>query len=123
MTEEREDLTEEEKMELFFGYHEDADVVQPWDRNTATAIAKQVGIKLTDEQWEVVSFLRKHYQTAGPIEYARDISVLLDQRFKDKGGLKYLFSLFPKGPVSYGCKIAGIPGPVDATNESFGTSA
>ena len=117
------EMTEKEKMEFVFRVHEDEPVVDSWDKKVATKLAKEEGLKLTEELWEVVSFLRKHFEDVGTIEYARDISALMNQRYQSKGGLKHLFQLFPKGPVSQGCKIAGIPVPKDSKDLSFGTVA
>ena len=115
------DMTDKEKMEFVFGIHEDDDVLENWDRDVATALAAEEGIKLTDAHWEIVSYLRKLYQGTGEIDYARDLSAVLDQRFKSRGGLKYLFTLFPNGPVTQGCKIAGLPVPKDSKQPSFGS--
>ena len=115
------DMTDKEKMEFVFGIHEDDEVLEDWDREVATSLASEEGIKLSDAHWEVVSYLRKLYQGTGEIDYARDLSAVLDQRFKSQGGLKYLFTLFPNGPVTQGCKIAGLPVPKDSKQPSFGT--
>jgi tRNA 2-thiouridine synthesizing protein E len=114
------DMTDKEKMEYVFRVHEDEYTVENWNRDVAASLAKEEGLDLTDDRWEVASYLRKLFDGTGEIEHARDLSAVLDQRFKDQGGLKYLFRLFPKGPVSQGCKIAGIPVPKDSSNASFG---
>jgi tRNA 2-thiouridine synthesizing protein E len=120
MADDSNDMTDKEKMEYVFRVHEDEYTVDDWDRNVATSLAREEKIDLTDDHWEVVSYLRKLFDGTGEIEHARDLSAVLDQRFKDKGGLKHLFRLFPNGPVTQGCKIAGIPVPKDSTNASFG---
>ena len=115
------DMSNEEKMEYVFHIHEDDVEIENWDRQVATELAKKEGIQLTDAHWEVVSYLRKLYQGSGTVDYARDLSAILDQRFKPKGGLKYLFTLFPNGPVNQGCKIAGVSVPHDSKQASFGS--
>ena len=115
------EMLDAEKLDFVFRIHEDQDVIADWDRKVAVALAKAEGIELTDAHWEVVSYLRHFYESTGPIDYARDIAAVLEQRFRTKGGLKYVFRLFPKGPVSQGCIIAGIPVPTDSKNEAFGT--
>lgn len=117
------DLTDKEKMEFVFHVQEDVPEVEVWNQAVATELAKQEGIEFTDDCWNVVSFLRKYFEDVGSIDYARDLSVMLNQRFQEKGGLKFLFTIFPKGPVSQGCKIAGIPVPKDSKDNSFGTVA
>ena len=115
-----EEMTDKEKMEFVFGIHEDEPDVEQWDRSVATELARQEGVKLSDEHWDVVSFLRKHFEGVGTIDYARDLSTILNQRYENQGGLKYLYRLFPGGPVSQGCKIAGIPLPKDNKDPHFG---
>ena len=121
MANQSDDMTDKEKMEFVFGIHEDDEVLENWDRQIATSLASEEGITLTDAHWEVVSYLRKLYEGTGQLDYARDLSAVLEQRFKTEGGLKYLFTLFPKGPVTQGCKIAGLPVPADSTQPSMGT--
>ena len=117
------ELSDKEKLECAFHISEDTDLVEPWNRKIATQLAKKQGITLTDERWEIVQYLRKLYEGTGELDSARDLSAVIDQRFKQQGGLKYAFTLFPKGPVSQGCEIAGIPVPKHSKNSSFGSVA
>jgi tRNA 2-thiouridine synthesizing protein E len=117
------EMSDEEKQEFVFRVRGDEAVVDPWNRDIAAELAREAGIELDDARWEVVSYLRKLFNSTGPLEHARDLSVVLEQRFKDQGGLKYVYTLFPNGPVTQGCRIAGIPVPTDSTDPSFGTSA
>ena len=76
---------------------------------------------MTEAHWAVVDFLRDYYQSNGIPEHARQLSDALGDHFAADGGLKYLFTLFPKGPVSQGNRIAGVPVPADSANPSFGS--
>jgi tRNA 2-thiouridine synthesizing protein E len=119
-----EDMTDKEKMEFVFGVREDDEpTVENWNREVAASLAQEEGLELNDDRWAVAEFLRKHFEEVGNIEHARDMSTILHQRFEKQGGLKYLYTLFPRGPVSQGCKIAGIPVPADSKSESFGNIA
>jgi tRNA 2-thiouridine synthesizing protein E len=119
-----EQVTEREKQELL-GIHADETqkVFENWSEETARKIARQLGIKLTDAHWDVINFLRVHYQNNGPVKHAHELAEELDERFSDQGGLRALYQLFPGGPISQGCRISGVPVPHDATDTSFGTVA
>jgi TusE/DsrC/DsvC family sulfur relay protein len=95
--------------------------LEPWDENRAVELAKQEGIELTDAHWKVVLFVRKHYIDNGPVDNARKMTELLEERFGDDGGRKYLYQLFPNGPVSQASRIAGLPLPHDSADPSFGS--
>ena len=41
--------------------------------------------------------------------------------FHIKGGMKYLYKLLPKGPISQGCALAGIENPAGNIDRSFGS--
>ena len=112
-------LTDKQKAELVFGLHDDT--AQPWDLSQANRIAKAEGIVLTDAHIDVIQYLRMTFEKHGPVKHARTLTQALEARFATRGGLKFLYQLFPGGPVSQGCKLAGIPLPHDSTDSSFGT--
>ena len=117
-------LTEKEKREMVFGIHDDEEKVafDAWTEETARIIAQSMGIELTERHWKVIRFLRTHYLNVGAERYhAHEFSQTLDERFADEGGLKYLYQLFPDGPLNQGCRIAGVPSPHDSKDPSFGT--
>jgi tRNA 2-thiouridine synthesizing protein E len=81
-----------------------------------------VFIDLTEDHWDVIRFLRVHFENAGAtLPPAHEFSQTPDERFMDKGGLRYLYELFPDGPLNQGGQIAGITIPADASNVSFGS--
>lgn len=117
-------LTDKEKLEQVFGIHnsEEIDTFEAWTKDIASEKARIEGLNLTDNHWEVINFLRIHFQNVGAeMPPAHELSQTLDERFAEQGGLKYLFGLFPKGPLNQGNRIAGIPVPNDATDPSFGS--
>jgi len=111
-------LTDRQKAEFVFGLRDDA--MQPWDIDKANAIAKSEGIVLTNAHMDVIHYLRTTYAKHGPVKHARTLSQALEAKFTTLGGLKYLYQLFPAGPVSQGCRLAGIPQPPDCIDTSFG---
>ena len=92
-----------------------------WNDEIARNAAQQEGVTMTADHWEVVRFLRAYYLQHGKIDTARKWTEVLDRKFAARGGRKYLYTLFPKGPVAQGSRIAGLPVPADAENISFGS--
>lgn len=117
----QDNLTDQEMAERVLGLHNDD--MPDWNIDKAHALARAEGITLSDEHVDVIQYLRGTYEKHGPIKHARSLTQALDTKYADKGGLKYLYRLFPNGPVTQGCKLAGIPEPSDSVNASFGTSA
>ncbi|VAX00700.1 hypothetical protein MNBD_GAMMA21-258 [hydrothermal vent metagenome] len=107
-----------EPSELLLGIHND---LEPWDQTVAFSFAIKEGIQLDEAHFEVLMYLRSCYSKFGIIRHARTLTQALEVRFATKGGLKYLYQLFPSGPVSQGCKLAGVPIPRGARDRSFGT--
>ena len=118
------ELRDNEKLQQILGINDSDDVnaYRNWNEAQAQTIAESMGIQLTDEHWEVIRFLRIHYENVGnDMPPAREFSQTLDERFMDKGGLRYLYGLFPDGPITQGGRVAGIGIPADAVNRSFGS--
>ena len=117
-------MSDKEKLAQVFGIHsgDDVEAFDAWTKESAKKKAEAMGIVLTDKHWEVINFLRVHFQNVGAkMPPVHELSQTLEERFSDQGGLKYLFTLFPGGPLNKGSLIAGIPVPDDATDPSFGS--
>jgi tRNA 2-thiouridine synthesizing protein E len=95
--------------------------LQYWSVITAYGLAAAEGLKLTDAHFEVIAFLRDRYRAHGRLVPAHVLSQELDQAFADRGGLRYLYRLFPRGPVHQAMRIAGLPLPAQTVDNSFGT--
>lgn len=93
-----------------------------WSEGRARELAADESIGLSDAHWEVVFFLRERFRERGQPRSAREIVGELEQKYGDKGGRRYLYGLFPGGPVTQGSRIAGLPLPPYATDPSFGSS-
>lgn len=83
------------------GYLED---MNQWNEDIAREIASEIGIELTDKHFEVLNYIREKTE-AGEALTIRKVgkSGIVD--------IKGLYDLFPKGPLKYSSKIAGIPKP------------
>ena len=84
-------------------------------------MASKEGIELTDEHFGVIECLRDYYLELGEADNGRDLEEMLDEIFDGHGGRKYLWTLFPGGPVSQGMRIAGLPIPPHSGDKGFGT--
>ena len=85
-----------------------------WNQQIAKAIAEVEHIQLTDAHWDVINFLRDHYEKYNHSANVRLLVKLLTKAWgPEKGGKEHLYQLFPKGPSRQGCKIAGLPLPLD----------
>ena len=75
-----------------------------WNKEIAAEMAKEEGIELTDQHFEVLEFLRA----------ANEKGETLTIRRVGKSGIvdiKGLYKLFPGGPLKFSSKFAGIPKP------------
>lgn len=83
------------------GYLENMD---QWNEDIAKEIAKEVGIELTDKHFAVLNYLR---------EKTKEGEALTIRKVGKSGivNIKELYQLFPKGPLKFSSKIAGIPKP------------
>jgi TusE/DsrC/DsvC family sulfur relay protein len=93
-----------------------------WTREIALKTAQREGLKLSEDLWEAVRALQQYYAKHEEITInMRELHDALDEKFHGKGGMKYLYQLFPAGPVAQGCLIAGLKAPAGATDKSFGS--
>lgn len=98
---------------------------EDWTRVQAMEIADEEALEMTDVHWEVVRALQTYY--ANHEDDARinprDLHDALDEHFHPQGGLKFLYEIFPGGPVVQGCRLAGLKAPFMASDHSFGSVA
>ncbi len=84
-----------------------------WNESVAEAIAMKLGLELNPERWEIVRFVREHYETNQSVPEARILLRALAERHgKAQATRKYLYALFPYGYGQQACKIAGMRKPL-----------
>ncbi|RLA59972.1 MAG: sulfite reductase [Epsilonproteobacteria bacterium] len=93
-----------------------------WDIETASSTAKTDGINLNDDHWDLIRALQEYYRK---VEFPklRQIKDALEEKFHSRGGMKYLYTIIPTGPVAEGCRLAGLSVPAGAIDKSFGSAA
>lgn len=80
-----------------------------WNEAVAEHIAGGLELELTPARWEIVRYVREHFETRGTVPEARIILRMLNERHgKETGTRKYLYALFPYGYGQQACKIAGM---------------
>jgi len=75
-----------------------------WNREIGTELAKEEGIELTDDHWQVLTFLQESFNHSEPLSI-RGIGK------RGPVSIKQFYELFPEGPLKKASKIAGIPKP------------
>lgn len=81
-----------------------------WDEDVGSALAAKEGIELTQDHWDVISYLREQYFDQGgaqPME--RVILKEMAKRWNRKITSKDMYKLFPLAPSKQGNKVAGLP--------------
>jgi tRNA 2-thiouridine synthesizing protein E len=83
---------------------------EAWSPDVANYIAAVEGINMTEHHWEVVHFLRDYYRQ---FRTAPSVKVLVKEIARkigsEQANTKYLYKLYPCGPATQACKIAGLP--------------
>jgi tRNA 2-thiouridine synthesizing protein E len=95
--------------------------LEDWSEDIARERAKDMGVELTPDHIKVLKFLRLHYMDGGNQESAPLLLRDMEERFRDEGGGRYLYRLFPGGPVTQGLHLAGLPSKPFSTDKSFGS--
>ena len=91
-----------------------------WSQASAEEAAQTDGITLTEDHWAAIKALQRYF-ASHERPNVRELHDALDEAFHNKGGLKYLYGLFPGGPVAQGCRFAGLQAPSGAQDKSFGS--
>lgn len=83
-----------------------------WDEEIAIALAAREGMTLTEAHWEIIRFVRAYYLRVRHLPNMRMfVKAVAHTLGEEKGNSRYLHRLFPKGPLKYACKMAGLPKP------------
>jgi tRNA 2-thiouridine synthesizing protein E len=93
-----------------------------WTQSVARTRAKQEGLELGDDHWQALRALQEYFARHEHTRVnLRELHDALNEKFHRRGGIRYLYQLFPGGPVAQGCRIAGLTAPAGATDPGFGS--
>lgn len=92
-----------------------------WSPRIASRLAEMDGMTLEEAHWEFIYCLREKFRDLGPAWTARQLTREFERDYADLGGSRYLYQLFPRGPLMQGCRLAGLPLPQGTVNPSFGS--
>lgn len=93
-----------------------------WSQDSARGRAKGEGLELSGDHWEAVRALQEYFARHEHTRInLRELHDALNEKFHGQGGIRYLYLLFPGGPVAQGCRIAGLKAPVGAVDPGFGS--
>jgi tRNA 2-thiouridine synthesizing protein E len=94
-----------------------------WTEQDAIDVAKRESLELDEDHWEMVRALQEYFarNAETPMINKRELHDALEEKFHNKGGLRYLYRIFPGGPVAQGCRLAGLKVPEGAIDKAFGS--
>ncbi len=95
--------------------------LEQWSPLVAQRQAQAEGLYLTDYHWQIIIYLRERYRAHGNPRSARVVQKELEEKFSEGKGKRYLYELFPGGPVNQASRLAGLPPPPYASDPSFGS--
>lgn len=94
-----------------------------WTPDIAMKTARDEGLTPGDDHWDAMRALQEYYarHAEDPMIHQRELHDALEEKFHHKGGMRYLYLIFPKGPVAQGCRLAGLQAPAGSVDKGFGS--
>jgi tRNA 2-thiouridine synthesizing protein E len=96
--------------------------LDPWTETEAIKMAHDEGLELSDDHLAIIRYLRDCYADHGGAINARLLMRTLEEEFAGLGGHKFLYNLFPMGPIAQATHYAGLPMPPGTRDPSFGST-
>ena len=82
-----------------------------WDEQVASQLAASDDIELSDDHWQVILAVRDIYAITGETPPMRLLIKELNKRLDTVVNSRFLYRLYPDGPVRLASKHAGLPKP------------
>jgi TusE/DsrC/DsvC family sulfur relay protein len=76
-----------------------------WTPAIAEEIARRDGYEISEERWKYINAAREMYEANAVVPPIRKFAKAMEVE------AKYLYELFPKGPMKMICKVGGLPKP------------
>ena len=93
-----------------------------WTPAYAATLAEAASLELSLDHWVLLAALQEYFaRNAAKRIRVRDLHDALKEKFHTKGGGRYLYQLFPGGPVAQGCLMAGLEVPAGTVDRSYGS--
>lgn len=83
-----------------------------WSREVGEYLSATDSLELNKQHWEIIDLVRQIYletETSPPMRLL--IKAIKINISADSANSRYLYQLFPDGPVRLACKYAGLPKP------------
>lgn len=82
-----------------------------WNREAAKQLAATDHIELTDDHWMIITAVQSIYDLTGDTPPMRLLIKALRAQLNDAIDSRFLYRLYPDGPVRLASKHAGLPKP------------
>ncbi|MFZ0106229.1 MAG: TusE/DsrC/DsvC family sulfur relay protein [Thiobacillus sp.] len=92
--------------------------LEPWTEE----MARRDGLELSDDHLAIIRYLRDCYADHGGKVNARTLMKTLEDESAGLGRHRFLYSLFPRGPIATASRYAGLPLPPGTRDPSFGST-
>lgn len=84
--------------------------IHDWTAELAEALAKQDGLELSQDHWDVINTMRSYYEEFNTSPILKLLRKELSKKFgPDKASEQHLSELFPNGVQFQGTRLAGLP--------------
>lgn len=94
-----------------------------WSPTDGEQAIADYGLVLGADHWKVVCALQEYFaRHENQVNNLRELHDALEEKFHRQGGRRYLFQLFPKGPVVQGCRLAGLEVPAGRNDPASGAT-
>lgn len=84
---------------------------ETWSPDIARSMAARDGIALSEDHWWLIDFVREYHERYGNPPLMRTLVAASKDSGRSADGSRFLYRLFPDGPVRLACKYGGLPKP------------